>query len=30
MCAYSLNTAHEEMLRITGGEDASSGGTDTH
>ena len=30
VCAYSLNTAREEMLRITGGEDASSGGTNTH
>jgi hypothetical protein len=30
MCAYSLNTARDEMLRITGGEDASSGGTNTH
>jgi hypothetical protein len=30
MCAYSLNTAREEMLRITGGKDASSGRTNTH
>lgn len=30
LCAYSLNTAREEMVRITGAEDASSGRNDTH
>jgi hypothetical protein len=29
LCAYSLNTAREEMLRIIGGENASSGRNDT-
>ncbi|MDY6952757.1 MAG: DUF3343 domain-containing protein [Thermodesulfobacteriota bacterium] len=29
MCAYSLNTAREEMIKIAGGPDASSGGTHT-
>lgn len=30
LCAYSLNTAREEMLKIAGGADASSGRPDTH
>ncbi len=29
LCAYSLNTAREEMLKIIGGENASSGRNDT-
>ena len=30
LCAYSLNTAFEEMVKISGGEDASSGRNDTN
>ncbi len=30
LCAYALNTAHEEMIRIIGGEDASSGRNHSH
>lgn len=29
LCAYSLNTAREEMMKITGDDDASSGGNHT-